>query len=185
VTRPELVRLRGRPELGPVLPAWGVAVPILALAFGLGVVSYGGETGLVVGILLAVVVPFVPARLGPWVAIAVVGLGQFSRPAGLSWQFFLLLAGVHLLHVLGSLAVQLRWRAWIQVGVFRRLLLRFVVVQVPVQLVGGIVVWLLEPNSHGHRPVSWPGFAALGALGLLALAAALIVPVRRGAAGTD
>lgn len=174
---PGLVTLRGLPQLGPRMPAVALPAIIGVLSLGLSVVSYGAAAGIPIGILLAVASPWAPYRLGPWGAILVIGLGQFTREPSLHWQSFVLLAGLHLLHVLGSLTAGIPWRSWVQLTVLRLPLLRFVAIQIPTQLLAGLTLAVLAPNSHGHRPVSWAGFGLIGAVALAGLALLLVTPL--------
>jgi hypothetical protein len=159
------------------MPALVLPVIIGVLSLGLSVVSYGPEAGIPVGIVCVVVSPWVPYRLGPWGAILVVGVGQFTRDASLNWQCFVLLAGLHLLHVVGAMTAGIPWRSWVQLAVFRLPLLRFIAIQIPTQLVAWLALEVLAPNSHGHRPVSWAGFGLIGAIALAGLALLLVVPL--------
>lgn len=170
-------RLRGQVDLGPRVPVLALFALIGLLEFALGPVAYPLAAGFAAGIAIAVASPFVMRKLGPWVAIIVLGLGQFTRPAAASWHFFVLLAGLHLLHVLGALAGPLPWRGWIQPRVLARPLLRVVAIQVPVQLVAAVILLALAPDAHGHRPLSWAGFGLIGVLALAALTLTLIRPL--------
>jgi hypothetical protein len=172
-----LVRMRGGPQLGPRMPTLALPAIIGVLNLGLSVVSYGLGTGIAIGIVLAVVSPWAPRQLGAWGAIVVIGAGQFTRHPSLNWRFFVLLAGLHLLHVLGTVTAGLPWRSWVQLTVFARPLLRFLAIQIPTQLLAGLALAVLAPDSHGHRPVSWPGFGLIGAVALAGLALLLAVPL--------
>src|SRR5580700_10623100 len=92
------------------LPAAGARVPALAvravfvtagLLFSL--VDYGFTGWLAVGIVLSVGAAWSPRSLLAWVMILYLAAGRLAHHAGLSWQFLVVLAGVHLLHVLGML----------------------------------------------------------------------------------
>ena len=104
----------------PDLPAAGARVPGVAVRLvlaGAGVlltlVVYGSSGWLAVGIIFSLLAAWAPEYLLAWVLIVFLALGQLSRPAALSWQLLVLLAGVHLLHVLATLALGLPWRSWI------------------------------------------------------------------------
>ena len=86
----------------------------------------------------------------------------------------MLLAGVHLLHVLAALTLGLPWRSWIQPSVFTRPLLRFVAIQIPVQLLAVVTLLLLAPNAHGHRPLTVAEFTIIGAVALAGLTVMLL-----------
>jgi len=95
----------------PDLPAPDARVPGVAVRLVLAIV----------GILLSLVVygssglarrrdhsfsllaAWAPEYLLDWVLIVFLALGELSRPAALSWQLLVLLAGVHLLHAVGDI----------------------------------------------------------------------------------
>jgi hypothetical protein len=106
--------------------------------------------------------------------IVFLALGELSHPAALSWQLLVLLAGVHLLHVLATLALGLPWRSWIHPSAFTRPLLRFVSIQIPVQLLAVVTLLLLAPTAHGHRPLTVAEFTLVGAAALAGLTLILL-----------
>lgn len=169
--------------LGPPadLPAAGARISVVTLRLvlvlvgaSLSEVVYGSGGWLVLGILLALVAAWRPRHLLAWVLIVFLAVGELEHRATLTWRLPVLLAGLQLLHILGSLTLLLPWSAWLDPGVLRRPLLRFVAIQVPVQVFAASVVLLLAPNSHGHWPLTIPAFAVVGALALVALAVLLL-----------
>ena len=60
-----------------------------------------------------------PRTLLAWVLILYLAIGRLAHHASLSWQFLVLLAGVHLLHILGMLALELPWRSWVAAALVR------------------------------------------------------------------
>ena len=111
-----------------------------------------------------------------WVLILFLAAGRLAHHASLSWQFLVLLAGLHLLHVLAMLALELPWRSWVQPRLFVAPLRRFLVIQVPTQLLAILALLLLAPSPDGHRPLTVAGFAVVGALALAGLALLLAGP---------
>ena len=111
-----------------------------------------------------------------WVLILYLAAGRLAHHASLSWQFLVLLAGVHLLHILGMLALELPWRSWVQPQLFVAPLRRFLVIQVPTQLLAILALLLLAPSPDGHRPLTIAGFGVVGALALAGLALLLAGP---------
>jgi hypothetical protein len=165
----------------PDLPAAGARVPGVAVRLvlaGAGVlltlVVYGSSGWLAVGIIFSLLAAWAPEYLLAWVLIVFLALGQLSRPAALSWQLLVLLAGVHLLHVLATLALGLPWRSWIAPSVFTRPLLRFFAIQIPAQLLAVVTLVLLAPNAHGHRPLAVAEFTVVGAAALAGLTVMLL-----------
>ena len=158
------------------LPAPGARIPALALRAAAATVGilltllvYRAPGFLVLGIVFSLLAAWAPAYLLSWVMIVFLGLGQLGRPATLSWQLLVLLAGLHLLHLLGMLSLALPWRSWMQPRALRAPLLRFLAIQVPVQLLAVGLMLLLAPNSHGHRPLTAAAAAVLGAPALAGL----------------
>ena len=87
-----------------------------------------------------------------------------------------MLLGLHLLHVIAMLALELPWRSWVQPRVFVPPLRRFLVIQVPTQLLAVLALLLLAPSADGHRPLTVAGFAVVGAVALAGLALLLTGP---------
>jgi hypothetical protein len=175
-----------RDLLGPEdLPAPDAIVPGVMLPLALAIVGtllscvvYAQVGWIVVGILFSVIAAIVPDYLLGWGLILFLAIGELSRPGTLRWQLFVLLAGVHLLHVLSLLAHELPWRTWMQPAVLRRPVLRFIAIQIPSQLVALVALELLAPDRHGHRPVSVAEFGVLGAVALGGLALLLFPGAR-------
>lgn len=76
------------------------------------------------------------------------------------------------------MATELPRRSQIQLRVFIRPLRRFLAIQIPTQLLAALALGLLAPDAHGHRPVSWAGFALIGALALTGLTLMLLRPLQ-------
>jgi hypothetical protein len=55
---------------------------------------------------------------------------------------------------------------------------RFVVIQIPVQVLAVLSLSLLAPRSNGHRPLTIAGFALVGAVALVGVAGRLAGPQR-------
>ena len=165
------------------LPAAGARVPALAVravfvvaGLLLSLVDYGFTGWLAVGILLSVAAAWSPRLLLAWVLILYLAAGRLAHHASLSWQFLVVLAGVQLLQVLGMLAIELPWRSWVQPQVLVAPLRRFLVIQVPTQLLAILALLLLAPSPDGHRPLTIAGFGVVGALALAGVALLLAGP---------
>ena len=140
----------------------------------LSLVVYGTSGWLAIGVLLSLLAAWQPRYLLAWVLIAFLAVGQLDHSAALTWQLLVLLAGLHLLHVIASLTLLLPWTAWVEPAVFTRPMLRFAAIQLPTQVFAAVALLLLAPNSHGHRPLTVPVFAVIGAVALAALAVLLL-----------
>ena len=140
----------------------------------LSLLVYGASGWLAVGILFSLLAAWAPEYLLSWLLIVFLALGELGHHAALSWRLLALVAGVHLLHVLGTLTLGLPWRSWVQPSVLTRPLLRFIAIQVPVQLLAVASLLLLAPNDHGHRPLTVAAFSVIGAVALGGLALLLL-----------
>jgi hypothetical protein len=155
-----------------------VAVVVSASAFAFMDAPYA-----LIAVALAVVGAFAPGSLGTWGCALVIGLAQLARPAdGADWRPYATLAVVHLLQVLGGLAMVVPGRSRMQLRVFRRPLLRWVVIQVPAQVVlAGVLA--ASASLRGVRIFDAPMAAlfavvAAACLGVIAVALALSSPRR-------
>jgi hypothetical protein len=117
------------PAIGPWVPTATLHVLFFAVAAGLCLLVLAPRFWLA-GLLLSAVVTLVPNWVPRWWLLLVLALSQLWREPSLTDPaFYLLLAGVHLLHVLGGLAGLLPWMGRMQVGALVRPLQRFVLVQ--------------------------------------------------------
>lgn len=158
------------------IPAVTVRVAFALTGALVALVDYGPSGWLAFGIALSIAAAAVPETLIAWVVILFLAAGQLARRADLTWRFLVLLAGLHLLHVLASLALELPWRSWIQPAVFVAPLRRFVLIQVPTQLLAVVALLLLAPSHNGHRPLTVAAFAVIGAAALAGLTVLLVRP---------
>jgi hypothetical protein len=160
------------PTIGARVPG---VVPRIALGLvGLALVPLDVPAGFfwVLGAVLAIVAALRPSVLTAWALILLVGLAWFWQDGrALDWRFFALLAGVHVLHALAALCVVLPVRGRVQLAVFRRPLVRLVVIQLPVQAAGAILA--IVGGARGALPFA----AIVGGAALLALVLVLVVPM--------
>ena len=108
----------------------------------------------------------------------------FRDPSAHDWHFFVLLAGLHLLHVLATLTLAHPWRSWVQLAAIRPPLHRYLAVQVPVQIVALLTLALLAPGPDGSAHVTVPAVGIAGAAALVLITLRLIVPMLREKART-
>lgn len=156
------------------IPAVTIRLAVAVLGILLALDVYGADGWLVLGVPFSLLAAWAPEYLLSWVMIVFLALGQLGRGAELSWHLLALLAGVHLLQVLGMLTLGLPWRSWVQPRVFALVLRRFLAIQVPTQLLAVVVLLLLAPDAHGHRPVTAAVFTLVGAAALAVLALLLL-----------
>jgi hypothetical protein len=164
------------PGAGARVPALAVRAVLVVAGLLLSLVDYRFTGWLVVGIVLCFAAAWSPRNLLAWVLILYLAAGGLAHHASLTWRFLVVLAGIHLLHVLGTLTLELPWRSWVQPRVFVAPLRRFLVIQVPTQLVAILALLLLAPSSRGRRPLTISEFAVVGALALAGLALTLARP---------
>jgi hypothetical protein len=162
---------------GARIPAVAVRAVFVIVAVLLSLVDYGLTGWVVFGIVLSVAAAWSPRSLLGWVLILFLAAGRLAHHAALSWQFLVLLAGLHLLHVLAMLTLELPWRSWVQPAVFVAPLRRWLVIQVPTQLLAVLALLLLAPSADGHRPLTVAEFAVVGAVALAGLAMLLAGPL--------
>jgi hypothetical protein len=174
----KLPRALQPPDLlaGVLIPGVTVRVVFAIVGVLLSLVGYGPIGWRVVGTVLSVLAACAPEYLLGWLLILFLAAGRLAHRPTLNWQFLVLLFGLHLLHVLAMLALELPWRCWVQPRVFVVPLRRFLVVQVPTQLLAVLALLLLAPSSDGHRPLTVAGFAVIGAAALAGLALLLTGP---------
>jgi hypothetical protein len=170
----ELVPPSDLPAADARVPGVVVRAALAILGILLTLVVYGTSGWLAVGVIFSLLAAWAPEYLLSWLVIVFLALGELDRPAGLSWQLLVLLAGVHLLHVLGTLVLALPWKSWLEPRVFTRPLRRFVAIQIPVQLLAVVTLLLFAPNAHGHHPLTIAEFTIVGAAALAGLTLLLL-----------
>jgi hypothetical protein len=176
VRRLDLVAPKDGPAPGARIPAVALRVALGLLGAALSLVDYHLSGWLTIGILISVGAAAFPEHLVGWGLILYLGAGQLARPSSLSWQLLVLIAGVHLLHILAMFSFDLPLGSWIEPGVVVRPLRRFLAIQIPTQALAVLALLVLAPRDDGHRPVSVAALAIPGALALVGLALALFRP---------
>jgi hypothetical protein len=112
-----------------------------------------------VGLLLSAAVTLLPDWVPAWSLLLLLALTQFWRePSPTDLTFYLLLAGVHLLHLLGGVSRLLPWTGRMQVGALVRPIQRFVMVQAVAQ--GAAACALLAFSGGGGSARGLSIFAA-------------------------
>jgi hypothetical protein len=172
---PTTVMRVSNPSSGPSVPTATLRLAFLAVAAGLCMLVLDSHFWLGIGLLVAIAATLVPQVVSPVWLLLMLGLSQLWRaPSTSDVVFYLLLAGVHLLHVLSSLARLLPWRGRIQVVALVRPLKRFVLVQAVSQIVAAGALFTFA----GARGAA-TGLSILAAALLGVVAAVLALGVRR------
>lgn len=163
------------PDIGASVPAAALHVVFLAVATVLCALVLASPFWIAVGLSLAIAAILLPKLVPAWWLLLLLALSQLWRePRVTDVAFYLLLAGVHLLHLLDGLARLLPWDGRVQVVAIRRPLRRFVLMQAVVQ---AVAVGALFAARGG--PGTVPGLSILAALVLGLLAVVLVRSLRQ------
>ncbi len=123
------------PEIDAWVPTAVVHVSWLVLAVLLCATTIEQPFWRGMGLLVAMTATLAPHVVPRWWMVLLLGAHQLWRaPLASEWTFYLLLAGVHPLFVLGALAKMMPWSGRVEVAVFVGPAKRFVLVQVGCQL---------------------------------------------------
>lgn len=169
------------PEIGRWVHTATLHIVFLIVAAGLCFLVLPSPLWIAIGVSLAVAGTLLPNVVPTWWLLLVLGLSQVWRElSATDVVFYLLLAGVHLLHVLGSLVRLLPWDGRMQLVSFVRPLKRFVLIQAAVQVVAvGALV------SFGNGPGTVQGLSILAAVVLGLVAAVLARGLRQAKAPAE
>jgi hypothetical protein len=163
------------PEIGVRVPLVALRATIAVLGAALSLVELQGFW-LVVGFILSAGAALAPRFLSAWLLILVLGVSIFwQTPSPENWRFYIVLAGIHLVHVLAAQALSVPVTAWLQLRVLVRPLRRYVVIQVISQ---ALAVLVLVVTAGAHN-ISLPVLGILGAVALIAIALVLVIPLLR------
>ena len=169
-----------RPEVGPSVPAGVVRLVVAILCVGLSFAIVGWQLPLAIALFLSLATLVFPRTPAAWLlaaVLAIFALGGYATAP--SWKFFVVLAGAHLLHLSGMTLGWLPISGPVQLRVLGRMLGRFLIIQVPVQLISFVVLTLLAGKSVAGALTS-PAFGLLAGLGFALLVIAVVVPIVRG-----
>jgi hypothetical protein len=164
------------PDLGVLVPGWALralfAVVAVALSIGLAAPGFW----LSVALLLAATAVVMPRWLTAWFLIGGLVLSLLVREQTFAdWRPYVLIAGAHALHILGSWMLVVAPSAKVQPAVLWPSARRFLLIQIPVQLVAVGALALTTAVSGG----SVLALAAVAGAAVLALVVALAAPLVR------
>jgi hypothetical protein len=171
---------RFRPEVGRSVRASVIRLAIAAVCVGLSFAIIGLQPLLAVALFLslaALVFPKTPAAWALAILLAAFSLGAFG--AAPSWKFFVVLAGAHLLHVIGMTLAWLPVGGPVQLRVIGRLLRPYLIIQVPAQLLSLLVLTVLSGRPVVSALTS-PVFGVVAAVGFVLLVVFVVIPAVRG-----
>ena len=174
-----ITRLGRVPELGLRVPGFTPRAVFALLSIALCVIELRVGFVFVVALVLAAVTMVLPRLLTAWAFLLLLAGNQAVQdPSTHEWKLFVLLAGLHLVHVIASQLLVLPARGWIQLRVFGKPLKRFLVIQVAAQLTAALVLLVLLPRTASLH-LSLPALGIVGAGALVVLAIVLIAPLVR------
>lgn len=157
------------------IPSATVHIGVGAVAVLLSMATVTVPFWLIVALALAVAAAAAPRLHMAWALMVLLAFAQLSHPPLLTdWRPYVLMAGLHLLHVLASMSLAVPLRGRIALSVLGRTLRRYLVIQLLAQGLLIIVLALLTPA--GVHAV-W--LAPVGAAALVACAATLVLPIVR------
>jgi hypothetical protein len=173
------VSVRRPPRLGARIPSFIVRVALGVICIALVFIQLPGAFWITVGILLAILAGLAPRSHAAWLVILLLGASEGLRGiANGEWRFFVLLAGIHAIAILGSLTLALPSRGMVQLRVLGHPALRYLIVQIIVQAVAVVILSLTGPSGKGFH-ASAPVLAVVAACGFIALVALLVAPLLR------
>lgn len=152
-----------RPAANAVIPGYTPVIALMLLGTLLSVLDFDPLGWVIAGAALSVVAAWYTRYPLRWLLILFLAAGQLAHPTNLDVRFLVLLAGLHLLYVLSTLAPAPPWSSWVQPAAFLPALRRYVTIQLPCQLVAVVALLLLAPAHGGHRPLTVAAFAVIGA----------------------
>jgi hypothetical protein len=171
------------PEIGSYLPIVVLRGLIAVVLAGTGLLLLPNylpaSLAFCVGVLM-VVVRRVPLGWILMTLLAVTVLAYDTEPSLLRVAFTV--AAIHAVHELGSILVWLPTRGRIQLVILGRVLRRYVLIEVPTQVIVAVTYALAVPSTASR--LANPVFGLAAAIALLLLVALIVVPRLRHRAGS-
>ncbi|WP_223690597.1 hypothetical protein [Leifsonia poae] len=165
-----------KPQLGFTVPAWSLRALFAVVAIALCAALAGSELWLVVSLALALAAVVVPRWMTAWFLIGVLVLASLLHGQALTdWRTYTLIAGAHALHLLASWMLVVAPGARLQPAALWPSTRRFLLIQIPVQLVAVGALALATTASAGF---AW--LAVVGGLAIAGVVALLAGPLLSG-----
>jgi hypothetical protein len=165
---PRLELLSELPAAGARVPGEAARAALIPAGTLLTLVAYGASGWLIAGAALSLGAALFPRHLLGWALILFLAASRVGAHSRLDWRLLVLMAGLHLPHVLAMLSLQLPVRSWAQPAVFIAPLRRFVAIQIPSQVIA-ILALLLLVDHNGHRGLDAAALTPLGAIAVAGL----------------
>jgi hypothetical protein len=167
----------GAPAIGAHVPGWALRAVFFVVAVTLGIVEGTSAFWSGVVIVLAAAAVVMPRWMTSWVMLVVLAGTVLTRhPDPLDWHPYVLVAGVHAVHLLASWMLVASPLARIQLRALAPTALRFAAIQVPTQLFIAATLWLASATTPS---AALPAIAVVAAGALAALALILLGPLLR------
>jgi hypothetical protein len=174
------VRVRQAPHLGARVPGWVLRGILATVGVGLCLSQLplgAGGFWVWIGIAITGVAVVFPTTPAAWLLMLMVGISVLPRfPSPADPRIYLLIAGIHLLHLIASYTRVVPVRGWIQLRTFAAPLRRYVLVQLPVQGAAIVALAVFAPKI-GEHPIAIPALGILAGAALIGLAIVLVVPL--------
>ena len=168
-----------RPDVGRSVASSAVLGVVAVAILGASFAIIGPQILFAVAVLLSVATVAFRRSPAAWALAAVLvflSLGPIGTPP--SWKFYVALAAAHFLHVVGMTFSWLPSGGRVQLRVLWRILRMYLVIQIPAQLLSFLIVNLLA-GGGAAAALSSPVFGLVAAVGFIAVAALIVVPVVR------
>lgn len=163
------------PELGASVRGWMLLAAFAVASAGACLVTLTNLGWLIIGLVLTALALIFRRLMLPWLLILLLGASVFWQlPDPANWRFYLVLAGLHVIHLLGGLLAWIPPTSHVQLAVFAPMARRFLLIQVPVQ----VLSWLALVIWSGHSGAA-PAFGVLAGIALALLAVVLALPMFR------
>jgi len=174
------VRLRARPHVGARVPGWVPRVLVGVIGLWLCMSQFPLGFWFWVGIVVVAVAAVFPATPAAWALMLLAGASMLLRtPSPADARIYILIATIHLLQLVAAYARVVPVRSWMQLRAFAAPLRRFIIVQVPAQIIAALALFAFSPRAGNPHPAAIPILGVVAAVALVVLTLVLIVPLIR------
>jgi hypothetical protein len=181
----EIARRGVLPRIGPRAPGWTIRLAVIVVGLGLCFTQLPPGFWFGLGVLLTLLAAVFPRIPWAWALLILCGACVFLHPVGpppgslIEWRIAALIAGAHLIHLLASYAAVFPVRGWVALSAFRGSAVRYLIIQLPVQIAAAVVLFVIARVTLPPVPVAG-AIAAIALVGVaLAVLAALLLERRR------
>ncbi len=168
------------PRVGAVANVFLLRILVEVFTLGLSVAILGFTPLLAAAVVLTVLMLVFPRAPAAWALIlllAIVVVGPGHQVPG--WQFYVALAGLHALHSIGRTLLWLPPRGTVQRSVLLRMARRYLIIQIPAQLVAFAILGFIYGDPAQVTAVTSPYFGIVAAVALVLLSVLVIAPIVR------